>query len=97
MSVAQTSWLAYMTLTKLSDKQETVRDKIEQLGRVTNEELAAALGWAINRVTPRTNELWRYGLIAVDGTKIGQSGKSAKAWVICDPDDRKVKQLLREA
>lgn len=97
MSVAQTSLFAYRSLNNLGDRQRRVFGKLRELGRATNEELAAALDWPINTITPRVGELRRFGYVTPDGTKLSKSGRPAKVWVICDPQDRKAKQLLREA
>ena len=94
MAVAQTSIFAYRNIKQLGDKQEQVFNAVKALGRATNEEIADYLGWQINRVTGRTNELRRYGFLTVDGTKKSKSGMSAKVLVVTDPHDRKLRELL---
>lgn len=61
--VRQTSLDAYWGLKDLGEKQKTVLDKIKELGSACNLDLAYALSWPINRVTPRTNELVEMGYV----------------------------------
>jgi hypothetical protein len=96
MTLAQTSLLAYRTLTKLGDKQEQVFEAIKEMGKASNEQIADYLGWPINRVTGRTNELANFDLVKVDGLTIGKSGKSAKTWVVVDLNDRKLREVAKE-
>lgn len=92
--IAQTSLFAYNNIKRLGAKQEEVFEAVRELGRATNEEIADHLGWAINRVTGRTNELRRFGYLTVDGTKKSKSGMSAKVLVVTDPQDRKLREIL---
>lgn len=80
-----TSRAAYReVIPKLNEKQAEVLAVIERLGPVTNSEIADALGWKINLVTPRVHEL-RYGLDKVrDAGKrpCRVTGRLAYQWVV---------------
>ena len=89
--IAETSRQAYKSLKDLGDKQRVVYEAIKTLGRATNEELATWLGWPIQSVTGRVNELGKYGMVAVDGIGKTRSGRSAKVWVVKDLNDKKLK------
>src|ERR1035437_8405160 len=58
MSLADTSLHAYALATQnLGAKQKQVLDALRFFPDATNAELARAIGWPVNRVTPRTGEL----------------------------------------
>lgn len=83
--VTDTSRRAYETVKpRLGAKQAQVLEVIRRAGDhgVTDEEISKALGWGINRVTPRRNELVKLGLV-VDGgqERPNDSGSSATVWV----------------
>ena len=61
--IQQTSLEAYNILTdeKLSERYKQILLAIKHLGAATNMEIAQHLGWSINRVTPRVNELIKIG------------------------------------
>lgn len=63
--VQTTSLFAYRNevLTTLSYRQAAVLAELGQCDNMTNSELVVALGWGINRVTPRTNELVKAGRV----------------------------------
>ena len=69
MPVAQTSLQAYASIKNLGLNQRIVLAAIKQHPLSSNEDIAAVLGWTINRVTPRTNELRAAGLVRIGGTK----------------------------
>ena len=91
--IAQTSLLAYRTLTDLGDRQQQVFDAIEYMGSASNEMVADRLNLPIQSVTGRVNELVRYGYLTVVGITHNKSGRSAKLWGVCDPADKKLKEL----
>lgn len=93
--IAATSKAAYRSIqTDLSDRQQAVFDAIEHLGSASNEMLSEHLGWPINCITPRVNELAYKGFVGVEGLTTGRSGRSAKLWSVRDPEmDNKVKEL----
>jgi DNA-binding MarR family transcriptional regulator len=66
MKVQQTSLLAYIELKNLSEKRAQVYRAIEIGGSLCNQQIAGILRWEINRVTPRTNELVKAGLVIMD-------------------------------
>lgn len=88
--IAETSRSAYKSLKDLGTKQRVVYEAIKTLGRATNEEVANWLGWPIQSVTGRVNELSHYDMVTVDGIGKTRSGRSAKIWVIKDLGDKKV-------
>mgnify|MGYP001292109456 CR=1 FL=1 len=76
----QTSVDAFHGLTGLGRRQEAVLAVLKQ-EHMTNREVAARLGWEINRVTPRVNELMNMGLVTDFGTKWDkETGKRAIIW-----------------
>lgn len=79
--IQATSRLAFEAVkTTLGDRQRTV---LAALGneRMTNTELANVLGWTINRVTPRTNELVQMGKVELAEKRLCRiTGRKAIAW-----------------
>jgi hypothetical protein len=64
MGSADTSLWAYELACKdLGAKQKQVLDALRFFQDATNAEIAARLEWPVNRVTPRTGELVKMGLI----------------------------------
>lgn len=96
MTVATTSKEAYQKLKKLGDKQQQVLDALGDLGIASNQDIAEALGWSINRVTGRMKELRDYGYVAVHGLKTNQFGNSVKTWCVTDPYAQKQIDLVRD-
>ena len=47
----------------LGPKRKTVLEALTKLGEASDKQLAQALGWAINRITPRRGELVQIGLV----------------------------------
>lgn len=88
--VAQTSIEAYRSLKGLGEKQRIVHEALGELGVASNQDVADALGWPINRVTGRMKELRDYGFVAVHGLKTNQYGNSVKTWCVVDPNDKKL-------
>jgi hypothetical protein len=83
--IAETSLLVYHTrvLPKLSESQLKVFDKMRERDDWTNQELADALGWGINRLTPRVKELRDAGVVkeSFESPRMCHStGNMAKAW-----------------
>lgn len=85
MTVAETSRLAYTGIKKLGDKQEAVRDAISELGTANNKQVAKYLGWEINRVTGRVNELVRMGFVALERVDVSSEGRKVKFWSVTTP------------
>jgi len=55
--------------------------EVFEKGDHSNSEMAEALGWPINTVTPRVNELRKRGLITqVDTRKCKVTGRIVKVW-----------------
>lgn len=82
MAVAGTSLFAYKSIVNLGAKQTTVLEKIEELQPCSNKQIARALGWEINRVTGRVNELCKLGLIKTEHTAVNDTGRPEKLWEI---------------
>lgn len=86
MSLAYTSILAYDSLQRLGDKQAEVLAKIEEMQPCSNKQIAKALGWEINRVTGRVNELAKKGLIKSEKLARNDTGRLEKLWEINKED-----------
>lgn len=83
MSVAQTSLFAYRSIAgRLGDKQSLVLSKIEEMQPCSNKQIARSLGWEINRVTGRVNELAKMGLIKTERMRINEFGRPEKMWEV---------------
>lgn len=96
--LAETSRKAYAAVKKvLGERQQQVLDAIEEEGSASNEMLSEKLRLPINYITPRVNELVRYGYAAPVGITTNRSGMSAKLWAVVDPQDKKIKELDCEA
>lgn len=66
---------------KVSDRQQEVLAALYKHGPMTNMELKELLGREINTVTPRTNELVKYGLVQEHEKRHCRvTGKNAIAW-----------------
>jgi hypothetical protein len=64
MGIQETSLWAYAQATQnLGAKQKEVLDALRFFPDATNAEIARAMNWPVNRVTPRTGELVKIGLI----------------------------------
>ena len=80
MSIATTSRLAYESINELNNKQTEVFIKIEELQPCSNKTIAKSLGWEINRVTGRVNELAKKGLIKTERVARNSAGRLEKLW-----------------
>ena len=97
MPVAETSRQAYKSLKDLGDKQRQVLDTLGELGIASDQDIAEALGWEINRVTGRRNELVKFNLVKQHGVKTNQYGNKAKTWCVTDPyAQRKIDTIKQE-
>lgn len=60
-----TSLISWMELElTLGERQATIHSALAELGMATNKKLSMHLGWPINSVTPRVQELRRLGLVS---------------------------------
>lgn len=84
--VSQTSFEAYQSIVNLGNKQQVVFDVIDKLGGATNEQIANHLGWPINRVTGRVNELYKLKMLEVTGLRPTIAGRNAKVWSVVEID-----------
>jgi hypothetical protein len=84
--IANTSREVYIKLrSKLNRNQQIVYQAIKQNEPITNEKIADALGWVINKVTGRVNELVTIGMVEHQGYDLTRSKRRAKTWVIATP------------
>lgn len=81
--IAETSRESYHKLIpRLGVKQQVIYEVIKEYGPITNERIAYILGWEINKVTGRVNELASIGIIEHRGYDITRSKRRAKTWAI---------------
>lgn len=84
--IQQTSFQAFLDLKKsgtLGKKQSSVYQAIEKLREASNLDVAYYLKWSINRVTPRTNELVKKGVVEIAKKDIDRhTGKKVIFWRI---------------
>lgn len=101
--VRQTSINTYYkeVLPYLNEKQMAVYKTLLEYGGLTNKEISKFLGWDINSVTPRVNELCKkyrdperkIPFVMEAGTKVcGYSGRVVTLWRVT-PDDGQLKLL----
>ncbi len=84
MGVRQTSRDAYHGIhDTLGHRQRAVYQALFENGPMTNNELAHALDWPINTITPRVNELAKLALVRESGRRACKiTGFKAIAWEI---------------
>ena len=85
--IQPTSTYAYQRiLPKLGKKQKAVLDLLRAAdGPMTNAEIAAALSWPINTVTPRVGELREMGLVKDYGVRAcKETGNAAETHGVVD-------------
>ena len=66
----------------MEHRADTVYRTIERHPGSSNQDLAAILGWSINRITPRVRELLDAGAIQVSGYKKTIFGRTARTYEI---------------
>lgn len=89
--ISHTSREAYASLLpKISEKQQLVLDALGELGIANNRAIAHQLGWEINRVTGRVNELRKLGRVELAYTNKDVTGKRTKCWRVKNPVDNQV-------
>jgi DNA-binding MarR family transcriptional regulator len=72
---------AFWSLEDLGGKQTKVFEVIRRLAPCTDRQIARALGWEINRITGRRNELVAMGLVERSGTTTDpDTGKTVALW-----------------
>ena len=77
----QTSSDAYREIkTKLGPRQQIVYDQMQVSGPCTNQKMADLLGWEINQITPRMNELVKLGYAKKMDEEPGKYGKMVIVW-----------------
>ena len=83
MTVQETSLRAYFdeVIDKIGHNQLIVVKVLHNHGDLTNMEISNILGWSINRVTPRTNELRKMNIIVLkDKRDCTVTGRKAMVW-----------------
>jgi len=81
--VQSTSLEAYRLLTRemLGERQRLVFKALEVMGMASDKELAFALGWPINTITPRRGELEEMGLVDYAGEQFdSKTQRSEIVW-----------------
>lgn len=94
--IAETSRLAYQSIKELGNKQRQVYDVIKEYEPVTNEQIADLLGWSINRITGRVNELAKMGYVVQHGYGRTRAGRTAKQWVTDIPLEVKEQMKMEQ-
>ena len=85
MTVRQTSLQVFQDINLtpvLGSMQSLVWNTLRTYGDLTNKEVSEFCGLPINCVTPRTNELYKAGLIMCNGKKVQKNGRKAMLWGI---------------
>ncbi len=82
--VTETSRVAYKNLKEIGNKQSIVLNKLEELGKASNQDIADALNWPINRVTGRMKELRDLKLVEFAGAKTSRLNTTVKTWRIAE-------------
>ncbi len=74
---------SYSLLEHLNEKQQAVYDVICQYpAGISDRDIALLLGWSINRVTGRRNELARMGKVYTTGNKYdSQTSRMVSVWM----------------
>lgn len=79
--IQQTSIDSYYTLEHLPEKRKIVYDAIVNMKTACNLDIAYYLKLPINRITPRTNELVKLGLVEFSHKDIcTRTGKTVMYW-----------------
>ena len=66
---------------ELGDKQQKVLETVMTLGMATNRMISKSLGWEINRVTGRVNELVNKGILVPAGDYLDPStSRTVNMW-----------------
>ena len=96
MTVANTSLFAYRELQNMGDKQRRVWEVINKLQPCHNKQIADHLGWEINRVTGRVNELHEMKMIDFEKLGTSPTGRTVKFWSIRDYNDESLRRISNE-
>ena len=78
-----TSIEAYHSIKHPQTKRQQVFNVIKEYGPMTDQEVADRLGWTINRVTGRRNELVDEGYVRMIGTKQNKFNRRVYVWGCC--------------
>ena len=79
--ITQTSLMAYFDAKEnLGDKQTNVLNAVMTLGKCLNQQVAKYLGWEINRVTGRMNELVKMNKVIEAGKSVNEFNRLVIVW-----------------
>lgn len=79
--IQDTSLEAFFKFKDAQTRRDQVLQTLRLLPDATNAELADKLRWAINRITPRVNELRKLGLVLDNGRRVCRiTAGTAHAW-----------------
>lgn len=84
-AIQQTSLFVYHNEVKptLGDRQKIIYEVLKSGSNFTNQEVADRLGFQINTVTPRMNELVKLGVVELaTKRKCNRTGRTCCAWKI---------------
>lgn len=74
---------SFHALSEISTKQQAVLDTVKSYGPITDRDIADRLGWTINRVTGRRNELVAMGAVSRAGKVLDAStNRNVSTWGI---------------
>lgn len=78
----ETSRIAFYDIKpQVGERQKRVLEALSTFGAMTNSEIGEKLGWPINTVTPRTNELVKKKLVReFDRRHCTVTGRQAIVW-----------------
>jgi predicted HTH transcriptional regulator len=80
-TTSKKSYKQLVTSGTIGNKQKKVYKTIKSLGKATNRMIANDLGWDINRITGRVNELVNFGLVVSTGTyKDRETNRTVTLW-----------------
>lgn len=92
--ISHTSREAYGSISKkLGEKQQIVLEALGELGVANNRGIASQLGWEINRVTGRMNELRKLGRVELAHTSVSETGVKNKYWRVSDPNENQTRLI----
>lgn len=96
INAQQTSIDAFYEIDNLSERRKVVYDAIKELGEACNLDVAYKIRIPINRITPRTNELVKLGLVIESKRAITpRTGKRVIFWKVAEVAD--INQLKEDA
>lgn len=80
--IQRTSLDAIPTLFDRVKRQTEVYNYLKEVGEACNTQISQELGWEINRVTPRVNELAKMGKVREHHRALGPTGRKVIFWSV---------------